>query len=113
MARWWGPHHTRVESAEADPCVGGRFRVIMREDSGETHSVSGVYRAVEQDAKLVFTWAWITMPERESLVSIWIRPIADGSELTLRHENFADEPARRGHEEGWTEALDRLAGLFA
>lgn len=108
MAAWWGPHNTRVEHAEADPRVGGRFRVQMREDGGELHDVSGVYREVVPGEKLVFTWAWISTPERESLVTVILRPLDEGTELTLLHERFADQAARDGHASGWSEALVRL-----
>jgi uncharacterized protein YndB with AHSA1/START domain len=57
MATWFGPHHTRVESAECDPRIGGRFRVVMRAEDGERHDVSGVFREVVPERKLVFTWA--------------------------------------------------------
>jgi uncharacterized protein YndB with AHSA1/START domain len=112
MAAWFGPHRTRVESAESDPRVGGRFRVVMREDNGERHDVSGTFLEVEPERRLVFTWAWITTPERESLVTVTFRPVGDGTELTLLHERFADEAARAGHEGGWTQALERLESLL-
>jgi uncharacterized protein YndB with AHSA1/START domain len=63
--------------------------------------------------KLVFTWAWRTMPERESLVTILIKPDGTGSLLTLIHEQFFDEPARDRHQEGWTGCLDKLERYLA
>ena len=52
------------------------------------------------------------MPERESLVTILIKPEGDGSLLTLIHEQFFDEPARGRHEYGWTGCLDKLERLL-
>lgn len=112
MVAWWGPHNTRVASAEADARIGGRFRVVMMEDNGERHEVSGTYSEVEPERKLAFSWAWVTMPERESRVAVMFRAVAEGTELTVLHEQFADEPARIGHEQGWNEALERLESLF-
>ena len=63
--------------------------------------------------KLAFTWAWRTMPERESFVTVLIKPEGAGSILTLIHEQFYDEPARDRHEYGWTGALNKLERLFA
>jgi uncharacterized protein YndB with AHSA1/START domain len=37
-------------------------------------SRSGVYREVVPEQKLVFTWAWRTTPEGESLVTVLIGP---------------------------------------
>jgi uncharacterized protein YndB with AHSA1/START domain len=57
---------------------------------------------------LVFTWAWRSTPERESLVTVLIEPDRDGSLLTLIHEQFFDEAARDRHRHGWTGSLDKL-----
>lgn len=113
MAAWFGPAGAALVSAETDPRVGGRFRVVMDAENGERHDVSGTYREVEPERKLVFSWAWITTPERESQVTVSLRPVAEGTELTLLHERFFDEAAREGHRGGWSEALDKLERLFA
>jgi len=99
-------------NAETDVRVGGRFRVVMH-TADDTHDVSGVYREVVPDQKLVFTWAWRTTPERESLVTILLRPDGDGTLLTLIHEQFFDELARDRHGQGWTGALDKLEAYVA
>lgn len=108
MMRWWGPERAEALRAEADARVGGRFRVVFRTFDGEEHDVSGIYREVRQDEKLVFTWAWRSMPERESLVTVLFQGEGDGTVLTLKHEQFVDEAARDRHREGWGGALDRL-----
>jgi len=53
------------------------------------------------------------MPERESLVTILIKPDGTGSLLTLIHEQFFDEAARDRHQHGWTDCLDKLEGYLA
>jgi uncharacterized protein YndB with AHSA1/START domain len=91
-----------------DVRVGGRFRVSFNTVNGEYHEVGGVYREVVPNNKLVFTWAWHTTPERESLVSVLVRNEGEGAMLTLTHEQFFDEAARDGHKRGWTGTLDKL-----
>ncbi len=114
LARWWGPHHTRVESAEVDARVGGRFRVALVEDNGARHEVSGVYSEVEPERKLVFSWAWAgAPPERESRVTVSFRPAPEGTELTLVHDRFADADTAARHRRGWTESLERLSARLA
>ena len=108
IARWFGPQGAEVLRAEADVRVGGRYRVIFRVPDGEQHDVSGVYREVVPNQKLVFTWAWISTPERESLVTVALKRDGDGTLLTLTHEQFFDEPARDRHRSGWSGALDNL-----
>jgi uncharacterized protein YndB with AHSA1/START domain len=114
MIRWWGvTGHEKTPIAEADLRVGGRFRVQFWTPDGEHQSVSGIYREIEPPTKLVFTWAWRTTPERESQVTVDIKPDPDGSILTLTHEQFFDEKARDDHRRGWGGALDNLERLFA
>src|SRR5689334_5994392 len=114
MTRWWGVRgHANKPIAEADLKVGGRFRVQSWGENGEHHSVSGVYREVVPNRRLVFSWAWQSTPERESKVSIDLRPDGDGTMLTLTHEQFADQKACDDHRVGWTMALDNLDRLFA
>ena len=108
LAKWFGPDAGPVLRAETDVRVGGRFHIVFRSEDGEEHDVSGVYQEVVPNEKLKFTWRWITLPERESLVTILIKADGDGAILTLIHEQFFDEAARAGHERGWTGALDKL-----
>jgi uncharacterized protein YndB with AHSA1/START domain len=113
IKRWFGPGEVEPVLAESDPRVGGRYRIVMRANDGEEHDVGGVFREVGANEKLVFTWAWRTTPERESLVTVLIRPEGDGTLLTLTHEQFFDEAARDRHRSGWSGALDKLEKYVA
>jgi uncharacterized protein YndB with AHSA1/START domain len=110
IVRWFGPRETVAGSVQAQVDVrpGGRYRMSFTTDDGERHRVGGVFREVVPDSRLVFTWAWQSTPERESLVTVTIAADGDGSLLTLHHEQFFDQKARDGHERGWTGTLDRL-----
>ena len=110
---WMGPGEIKAHAAACDVRVGGRYRWVMRAPSGEEHDVGGVYREVVPDRKLVFTWAWKSSPERQSLVTVQLKPDGDGTLLTLTHEQFFDEDARDRHRNGWNGALDKMAKLFA
>ena len=110
---WMGPGDVEVLRVECDPRAGGRFRWLMKAPNGEEHDVSGVYREVIPNEKLVFTWAWKTTPERESLVTVLLKPDGDGTLLTLTHEQFFDEEARDRHQHGWTGALEKLERFVA
>ena len=110
---WMGPGEIRAVSAEGDPRKGGRYRWVMRAPNGEVHDVSGVYREVVPDRKLVFTWAWVSTPERESLVTVDIKPDGAGSLMTLTHEQFFDEDARDRHNQGWAAAIDKMEKYLA
>lgn len=112
MTRWWGGSNEASRTAETDLRVGGRFHVGFRGDNGEQHDVSGTYTEVTPYTRLVFSWAWRTTPERESQVTIDIKPDPEGSLLTLTHEQFFSEKARDDHRVGWAFGLDLLERLF-
>lgn len=115
LKRWFGPSDALVvELADADVRVGGHYRIVLAEPGGERHRVGGVYREVVPNARLVFTWAWESMPERQSLVTVSLEAAAGGgTDLTLVHEQFADEAARDRHQHGWSGSLDRLVRALA
>ena len=113
MTQWWGaPDPAKPTVAETDLRVGGRFRVQFWDPKNEHHSVSGIYREVVPNRKLSFSWAWQTTPERESLVTIELNPVTDGTMLTLTHEQFFSEQARDDHGRGWNLSLDRLEAFL-
>ena len=108
MKHWMGPEGVVGLSCEIDPRVGGRYRLVMRAPDGEEHDVSGTYREVVQNEKLVFTWAWKSTPERQSQVTLTFAPDGTGTIFTLLHEQFFDEDARDHHQHGWIGSLDKL-----
>ena len=108
ISHWFGPEDAEILRAETDVRVGGRFRIVFRGPDGDEHDVGGVYREVVPDQKLVFTWAWRSTPERESLVTVALKRDGDGTLLTLLHEQFFDEAARDRHGRGWNGTLDKL-----
>ena len=92
--------------------VGGKYRFSFEKDDGEHFEVGGVYREVVPNARLVFTWAWHSTPERESMVTISIKPDGERTLLTLHHAQFADQTACDAHERGWSGMLDNIEKLL-
>lgn len=115
IIRWIGPAVVLQHTAKAkmDLRVGGRFQLSFNSEDGEYHEVSGVYREVVPNSKLVFSWAWHTTPERESQVTVTIKPEGSHTLLTLHHEQLFDEATKTGHTRGWTGSLDKLEAMFA
>lgn len=113
LGRWFCPDFCALESVETDARVGGRYRIAMRDTkSGELHCVIGTYTVVEPPRRLQFSWAWYTMPERESLVTVTVEPTVDGAEILVEHARFADALARDRHEYGWSTSIPKLAALL-
>lgn len=113
LRHWMVPSDAfSCELAEADVRVGGRYRIVMKAPDGELHDVSGTYREVVPNRRLVYTWAWKSTPERESLVTLEFRAADGGTELTLVHSQFFDDAARDRHNEGWTGCIARLGSFL-
>ena len=92
--------------------VGGSWRVEAQ-GRGTRRAVSGRYLEIDPPRRLVFTWAWKTTPERESLVTITFKADNGGTLMTLTHEQFFDEDARDRHQHGWNGALEKLEKYLA
>ena len=110
IVRWFGPKETKDGSVRADMDVrkGGKYRISFNTVDGDYHQVGGTYLEVVPNEKLVFSWAWHSTPERESLVTVSLKADGGTTMLTLLHERFFDEAARAGHERGWTGTLEKL-----
>jgi uncharacterized protein YndB with AHSA1/START domain len=116
MAQWWGPDGGPVLIAEADPRRGGCFRVRFRrlEDATE-YETNGEFLEVVRPERIVMSWRWRDglVDPNESRVEIVLRPVPEGTEITVTHSLLHDEESRRSHEAGWMGALDKLAARFA
>ncbi|WP_334357371.1 MULTISPECIES: SRPBCC family protein [unclassified Bradyrhizobium] len=112
--QWFGPGSVEEGSVKADINlrVGGRYRISFNAN-GTYNEVGGVYREVVPNQRLVFSWAWHSTPERESLVTLTLKPDGAGTLLTFHHAQFADATARDNHERGWMELLAKLESYLA
>jgi len=117
IASWWGPDAGPVLFAESDARVGGRYRVRFRTLDGSEHESAGEYLEVIPQKRIVMSWQWVHggEPDEAGLVSrleIELRPIENGTELTLTHARLATEVSRASHESGWAGAVDKLVRRF-
>jgi len=118
LSQWFGPRAFDVCEVDADVRVGGRFAFRMKGESG-MYGAEGVYREVTPPRRLVLTWTWVEAPKGEeldqveSLVTFDLQPDGDDTLLTLTHEGLKDQDTADSHEQGWSEALGKLATLLS
>ncbi|HWD27667.1 MAG TPA: SRPBCC domain-containing protein [Rhizomicrobium sp.] len=114
IARWWGPDDGPVLISEVDARVGGRFRIRFRRLIGDEHEATGTFLEVAPPHRVRMTWRWTEggADAGDSELSFALRPIAEGTELTLTHALLQDEESRLSHEGGWSGALDKLTVLL-
>jgi uncharacterized protein YndB with AHSA1/START domain len=115
LVQWFALSQAKLGSikAELDVRVGGCYRISFTDEKGEYFEVGGVYREVVPNERLKFTWRWHSTPERESVVTVQLKPDAVGTLLVFDHEQFTDETARDNHKRGWSTFFDGLEKFVA
>jgi len=64
LKRWWAAAPTwETPLAEIDAREGGSYRLSMRTDAGELHTVSGEFTEVRPLERLAYTWSWEQGPD--------------------------------------------------
>ena len=108
LQTWFTAGNSICAAAELDVREGGAFTILIQKPSAnETVAIRGVYRTVVPNALLQFTWRGCTADET-SLVTVSLKDVAGGTELTLTHEQFATEASRDSHNQGWTAIIANL-----
>jgi glutathione S-transferase len=115
MLGWYGPEGMTVPNCMVDARVGGQFRVEMHRANGSVHIVTGEFKEIVPNERLVFSWGWLNGTGRnpETTVSVTLAPRDGGTDLKLEQSGFISEDFRRGHDEGWTSSWNALDALLA
>ena len=129
FTRWFGPHGAEVVDCELDPRPGGVIRFGHRFE-GRTLWVSGTFREVVQNERLVFTTGFVDeqgRPARHPMFPDWpldalgwstvVFTQADGGTRVTVFQHvtppeIASHPAVKRHQqlaaEGWKQVFERL-----
>jgi uncharacterized protein YndB with AHSA1/START domain len=114
IRRWMCPEVLTVASIENDPVVGGAFRLVMQEADGRTYPARGIYREIEPPRRIAFSWMWETeaLAGIETEITIELTPQGSDTLFVMTHAGLPSEDERRGHEGGWTSAINQLERMF-
>ena len=124
MAQWWGPKGFTNPVCELDVRPGGRIWIVMRGPKGSDYDtdfpMSGTFREVVPPSRLVFMAVaedQAGQPLLESLTTVTFEAMGDKTKLTVEARAVALSPLAppmlAGMEAGWTQSLEKLAGLLA
>ncbi len=106
LAQWMRPGGMTDATAEVDPKVGGRFRIVMIEGP-KRYEHRGEYLVIEPPDRLEFTWISEATDHRATVVTLEFLERDGGTELVLTHRRL---PASQvdSHRAGWTDVMKKL-----
>ena len=106
LARWMRPGANATATAEVDPRVGGRFRIVMMHGAGVTEH-TGEYLVIEPPARLSFTWISEHTQQLATQVTVECFERDRGTELVLTHRRLPESKIE-AHRRGWGTILQNL-----
>lgn len=116
LDQWCAPRGFTIPSSEGDVRPGGAWRCVMIAPHGEKYPVGGVYREIIPNELLVFTHTWEEddgTPEHETVVTVRFADEGGKTRVTLEQSVFKSVESRDGHQDGWTQCLDKLGEHLA
>lgn len=125
VRRWWAPksHKVSVVSCDAEVQVGGRYRYVLRLESGNEFAFSGRYIEVTPPSRLVYTEifepaaAGANPGDPEVIVTVTFDE-SDGRTHMTSHslcptKEVRDAIIESGMEHGMRETMEQLEELIA
>ena len=118
LAQWWGPKGFTNPVCEIDVRPGGALRIVMRAPDGAEHPMTGTFKEIVENERLVFTVVAVDRdgkPLLEALTTVTFAEQGGMTKLTVHASavGLASIAAQMlgGMEAGWTQSLERLAAL--
>jgi len=120
MMKWWGPANAVCPAAELDVREGGTGNLtiqtlpqaVLAPGMPRSFIVHCVYTEVVPGERLQFTMQASWNQGEPSLVTVSLRDVDGGTELTLVHEKISADMVS-SYELGWASTLGKLDALFA
>jgi len=111
LQEWMRPGDVARATAEVDPRVGGKFRIVMHH-GGRSDAHWGEYLSIEPPSRLSFTWISEYTDLQPTVVTVELLERNGGTEVVLTHRRLP--PARRdSHRNGWASILGKLEEALA
>ena len=113
MAKWLPPNGFTCTVHQLDAKLGGRHRMSFRNfTTGQSHSFGGEYLELVPGERLRYTDKFDDANlAGEMQVTVTLRPVAVGTELTVVQEGIPDAIPVEMCYLGWQESLRNLAKL--
>jgi uncharacterized protein YndB with AHSA1/START domain len=106
LVQWMRPGGATDATAEVEPRVGGRFRIVMIEGP-KRYEHTGEYLLIQPPERLEFTWISDATDHRPTVVTVELREQERGTELLLTHRRLPPGQVE-SHRRGWSDILRLL-----
>lgn len=108
IRQWFGSNPDgKVLDAEMDVRPGGRFEITFKDSDGTVHNCSGIYKDVQPNSRLTFTWMWKSEPGVQSFVTILLLPNDSNTMMQFEHTNVGYNSAHN-YAKGWKDTFQKL-----
>ena len=106
---WFGsdPNGT-VLDARFDVQIKGPFSVTFVNSDGTEFTCRGIYKEIEPNNRLVFTWGWANQPDVAELISLQFAPNEYGTLMRFEQSNIDPQTTLHNYEEGWRSTFQKL-----
>ena len=107
-ANWWAPRDCRCTHFSHDFREGGAWRACF-DFKGDENWQGGVYKEIDRDRRIVFTFTWDSGPAAGAEMKVTITfAEAHGQTIQTFHQTpFATAERRDSHVAGWSGLFDR------
>ena len=111
---WFAPNvRWKTPIVESDPKPGGVHSITMRHSDGDVMQISSRYVEVIPNSRISFSWhSGDGFLNEESLVTVELRAVPEGTEITLTHDRLQDQNAKESTIGGWSGCLGMLEAYF-
>jgi uncharacterized protein YndB with AHSA1/START domain len=110
LAKWWGPSGFTTPEIELDLKLGGRYRFGMQPPAGDLFHLAGEFIDIDPPRRLAYSFRWEepAPDDQETVVTLTLDALADGTRLSLWQGEFASEDRLALHQSGWSDSLVKL-----
>lgn len=108
LKQWWHPSGNSLKDVKNDLREGGEVTYEFQEAG---LIISGNYKQVSPNEKLVYSWNWNLTENNEEAsytLTISFEGKESGSILHILQEGFSGPEAIKPHQEGWNNGLESL-----
>ena len=105
---WFGSDPNGIVlDATLDVRVNGSFRVKFSNSDGTEYIAKGIYKNVETNRKLSFTWGWEDRPSIIESISLEFKGETQGTVMSFTHHDI-DKDTAHNYAEGWRSTFKKL-----